>query len=521
LDNFNRANGSIGSNWSGNPDEYSISSNQLSVDGNGAATDIYWGNEMFGADQEAYVTFTHIDPNADEQDLLLKSQSNSTWGEGVLEVLYDPAGQRVQVWTYDWPAEWVQQGADIPVTFADGDTLGARALVEGTVEVYKNGTLLGTRDITSWSYYADGGYIGLWFMGAQEAVLDDFGGGNAPTGAAPFPNTGLSDNFNRADGAIGSNWSGYTSAFAIASNQLDLTLLDWDTHIFWKNDNLPLGANQEAYVTLAHLDIAEGVDHALLLKSQSNNTFGDGVVEVSYYADGPYVQVWTYDPIDSWERHGQEIHVFFQDGDQFGTRAFADGTLEVYKNGIRMARRWINSWPYYDDGGYIGLWLEEALGTRLDDFGGGTISGGEAMMGAPGNPAAGVEASNSIEVGVTANAFDVQASGISLFWQGIPLEASQQASLTFTNIPARLPGESLKPHSNGIWGKGVVQVLYDVAGGRIQVWVYRSGNGWVQYGKDVAAKFVPGDTFRVSTLADGTVEIYRNGKLLAKRDVIP
>jgi hypothetical protein len=318
LDNFNRANGSIGSNWSGNTSAYTISSNQLSVDDNGSNTDIYWGNEAFGADQEAYVTFAHIDSNASEQDILLKAQSNSTWGDGVLEVLYDPAGQRVQVWTYEWPEEWVQHGADIPVPFADGDTFGARALADGTVEVSQNGTLLGTRDITAWSYYADGGYIGLWFIGAEDAVLDDFGGGTLPGG------------------------------------------------------------------------------------------------EMMSMSDGP---------AESENPTPEQLNVNLQDA--------------------------------------------------------------------------------------------------IFFWQGLPLGSNQPASVTFTNIPTLPSGVSLKPRSNGIWGEDVVQVLYDVVGGRIQVWMYQSGNGWVQYGKDVAAKFVRGDRFSVRTLADGTVEIYRNGKLLAKRDVIP
>jgi len=71
----------------------------------------------------------------------------------------------------------VQYGAAIPVTFAAGDQFGARARPDGTVEVYRNGTLLGTRSITSWPYYASGGYIGLWFVNAPNALLDNLGGG--------------------------------------------------------------------------------------------------------------------------------------------------------------------------------------------------------------------------------------------------------------------------------------------------------------------------------------------------------
>jgi len=167
LDDFNRADGAIGSNWSGNTSKYSISSNQLLVTSSNSNSDIYWSGQAFGADQEVYVTFANVHATAAEQDLILKSQSNTTWGSGMIEVWYDAPGQRVQVWTWEWPAGWVQHGADIPVTFVNGDTFGARALANGNVEVYKNGELLGTRDVTSWSYYAQGGYIGLWFVGAN------------------------------------------------------------------------------------------------------------------------------------------------------------------------------------------------------------------------------------------------------------------------------------------------------------------------------------------------------------------
>ena len=43
--------------------------------------------------------------------------------------------------------------------------------------VYRNGTLLATRDVTAWPPYSRTGYVGLWLEGASSAFLDDFGGG--------------------------------------------------------------------------------------------------------------------------------------------------------------------------------------------------------------------------------------------------------------------------------------------------------------------------------------------------------
>jgi hypothetical protein len=91
LDSFNRANGALGSNWSGVTGGYAIASNQMDV---GAGGDVYWAPSAFGADQEAYVTLVNIDPTANEINLLLKAQSHTYWGNGVIEVLYNPGGCR-------------------------------------------------------------------------------------------------------------------------------------------------------------------------------------------------------------------------------------------------------------------------------------------------------------------------------------------------------------------------------------------------------------------------------------------
>ena len=199
LDTFDRGNGTIGTNWGGYTSAFSISSNQLDVISGGFDTYTFWSSGPFGADQEAYVTFSQVDAAAPEQSLLLKSQSNTSYGNGVIEVLYDANADVVQVWTFHPTGGWVQRGANIPVIFVNGDQLGARALANGTVEVYKNSVLLASRNITGWALYASGGYIGLWFADATNALLDNFGGGNASAGptntpAPVFTNTATSTN---------------------------------------------------------------------------------------------------------------------------------------------------------------------------------------------------------------------------------------------------------------------------------------------------------------------------------------
>jgi RHS repeat-associated protein len=52
------------------------------------------------------------------------------------------------LWRYDSQQGWIQSGTDIPVTFTNGDVFSARALTNGTVEIYRNGNLFATRTVT-------------------------------------------------------------------------------------------------------------------------------------------------------------------------------------------------------------------------------------------------------------------------------------------------------------------------------------------------------------------------------------
>ena len=72
------------------------------------------------------------------------------------------------------------------IYLAEGDVLGARSSVAGIVELYLNSVLVGRVDLSAgespWSYYADGGWIGVWFEGpdfvTDPAGFTDFGGGS-------------------------------------------------------------------------------------------------------------------------------------------------------------------------------------------------------------------------------------------------------------------------------------------------------------------------------------------------------
>jgi hypothetical protein len=180
LDTFNRANGSVGSNWEGltSSDFYKIANNNLDVQYGGP---LVWKATSFGTSQAAFVTLSTIDAKSPSQGLLLKVQTGSIPNSGAISVVYDAKAKAVRVsalrlerngaWTL-----YPNQSA----TFTNGDVLGARANANGTIAIYKNGTLVATVTLNAADqafFNAKGGKIGIWAVVAAGAVLDDFGGG--------------------------------------------------------------------------------------------------------------------------------------------------------------------------------------------------------------------------------------------------------------------------------------------------------------------------------------------------------
>ncbi len=167
-------------NWAGATNAFAIQNNALQTTMSSASTDtLLWGNS-FGSNQEVYTKLSGITASVTEIDLILK-EANRGDGENLLEVWYQPQRGTVQVWTvHNW-GTWIQHGADIPVSFQTGDQFGARAKADGTVEVYKNGSLVGSVTVSAtWPSRGSGGRVGVWLVDAPTTTFDDFGGGTLP-----------------------------------------------------------------------------------------------------------------------------------------------------------------------------------------------------------------------------------------------------------------------------------------------------------------------------------------------------
>lgn len=179
LDAFGRADGSVGSNWEGLTATrfFRVAGGALDVQEGGA---LVW-KSAFGKNQEAFVSFSTVDPLSRSQGVLLKVQTGSVLSAGAIAVVYDGKAKALRVSTMHVGAKAWTAYPSTATTFADGDQLGARALASGDVQIFKNGTLIGTVTLSAADksfFNSKGGKIGVWMIGAPGAVLDNFGGGN-------------------------------------------------------------------------------------------------------------------------------------------------------------------------------------------------------------------------------------------------------------------------------------------------------------------------------------------------------
>jgi hypothetical protein len=193
LDDFNRANGALGGNWAGNTQTARFRINNQDVQVRGAGGDVWWATTPFGANQEAYFTFTRVSALAAQQGLILKFTGSSTSASNAsfITVVYNVVANNVSVRTTA-PGQGEVIRATFPASFVAGDQLGARAQADGTVCAFKNGALLGCVNVKSgtnpWptTLAEAGGRIGVRFAPVVnfapplDARFDNFGGGNMP-----------------------------------------------------------------------------------------------------------------------------------------------------------------------------------------------------------------------------------------------------------------------------------------------------------------------------------------------------
>jgi PKD repeat protein len=250
---------------------------------------------------------------------------------------------------------------------------------------FGDGSALSTAANPSHTYATNGSYT------AALTVSDGFGGSNTATrtitvAGVYFPVTAVLDNFNRTSGSLGSSWVvATTSGTAITSQQFSPTTSSgvspvWDGAIY--------GANQESYITLNSVP-TQSTEIDLMLKIQGT-VWSAGHIEVRYDNTQKHIVVSSYAPSQGWKSYGSAINVTMVAGDQLGARAYANGRVEVLRNGARLGTYTLTAWPYYANTGRLGITCAGSSSTRLDNFGGGSIPANRAPVPvASGSPTSG------------------------------------------------------------------------------------------------------------------------------------
>lgn len=183
-----------------------------------------------------------------------------------------------------------------------------------------------------------------------------------------FPTSGVLDDFERPNGAIGGAWVGDVTGLQIVSGQLTQISLTSSAVL-----GTPiLGADQEAWIDLAQVT-PTAPEHNLMLKLQGT-VWSDGHIEVRYDGQAGNITVSTYAPSQGWVLRGGPFPATLQNGDVFGARALANGIVVVFRNGVSVGSCNVNGWPFTSLGGRVGLTLTSASATRIEAFGGGAYN---------------------------------------------------------------------------------------------------------------------------------------------------
>jgi hypothetical protein len=158
------------------------------------------------------------------------------------------------------------------------------------------------------------------------------------------------------------------SLLTINNNMLAQACCQYKTPV-WNGGSF--GPDQEAYITIVQ-GTTTAPEQDLMLKLQSAS-YAAAHIEVRWddVRNGVYSATWT--PGAGWVDLGLPIAATFAAGDQFGARAFGNGVLQVFKNGVVIGTRDFSAWPFAASGGWIGLTLDGAYSSRLDNFGGGNV----------------------------------------------------------------------------------------------------------------------------------------------------
>jgi len=181
--------------------------------------------------------------------------------------------------------------------------------------------------------------------------------------------TSVLDNFNRADGAMGANWTWISNAVIDTNTVVIENPAAGPAYAFWATDT---GVNCAAFFTLVTRPAnLEGVD--LLVRQEA--IWGDGFTLAVIRNDATGDTMLLYDNTGEGILLGSFV-IDLQSGDKFGL--VANGTAITAYYMATGTSTWeakiTGTSSNHLHGGKIGFYLDDGSAAVIDDFGGGTYS---------------------------------------------------------------------------------------------------------------------------------------------------
>jgi hypothetical protein len=168
YDNFNRANGAIGSNWTLEQNGFNVSSNQIVGSTGGASNTAFWNSNAFAPGQFAQVTITSLNGTTDFPGVTVLAS-----GSGGSSTYYDCVENSTNIFMQRVVSATTTNLTNAASTGTPGDVLRLEVTPSGALTCYKNGVSTLTQTDTT----VTSGAPGLIVSG-NVATMDNWSGGN-------------------------------------------------------------------------------------------------------------------------------------------------------------------------------------------------------------------------------------------------------------------------------------------------------------------------------------------------------
>lgn len=507
-DDFNRANGGLGPNWTADPlwgNGASIVGNQVASPlSNGGA--LFWNPRAFAPDQFSQIRITGA--IGDWVGVSVRGQASPAQGYW-LAIKED--GAHLYSFVNGVFHELVHDGTG----WATGDTLRLEVRTVATntarLTVYRNGSALFAHDDAS--HFIASGQPGIGLFATTAISLDDWRGGEA-TGAPAMATPGgvsAEDDFNRSDGALGPNWTTdpvFGTGAAVSGNQV-ASPPSGGGAFFWAANNFGADQFSQIRITGEIGDFTGVVVRGRVAPSQGYwlAVKGDGAYLYAF-VNGVFHQL-VHD-LNGWAT-GDTLRLEVQ------TIATTTARLTIYRNGIPLFTH--DDASHFIESGQPGMGLFAGAATSLDDWRGGGVNVARDDFNradGPLGPKWAADPAWGDGASVTGNQVtSPQSNGSALFWGAQAFGVDQFSQIRITGAIGDWVGVSVR-------GKIVPAQGYWLAIKGDGASLYSFVNGAFHLLAQDATIWATGDTLRleVRTIATSTARltVHRNGVPLFTHD---